>query len=365
MDTKGCSKGEILSQLSRLRERDVKHNRILSSMCTIPHEIVSEVSEMFLSSNLGDPGLYPGTVKIEELLVESLGDLMHKKDAGGYATSGGTESNLQSIRIAKKLKPTDKPNIVVPASAHFSFDKTCDILDIEMRVIPYEEGKYTVDVDKMAQAVDKNTIAVSAVAGTTEYGVIDDIPGVAKIAKENDIYCHVDAAFGGFVIPFLKNPAPFDFAVDGVSAISLDPHKMGLSSIPCGCLLLREPEMFGCLNVDTPYLTVKSECTLAGTRPGADVAGAYAVIKLLGREGFKAVVDGCMENTRRLVEGMEAFGYKKIIEPVMNVATFENGKIPEGWKVSHTRAGHLRFVVMPHVNREVVEEFLDEISRLV
>ncbi|MDO5844672.1 MAG: pyridoxal-dependent decarboxylase, partial [Methanocorpusculum sp.] len=190
------------------------------------------------------------------------------------------------------------------------------------------------------------------------------IPAVAKIALENDTYCHVDAAFGGFVIPFLKNPAPFDFAVEGVSAISLDPHKMGMSSIPCGCLLLSEPEHFGCLNVDTPYLTVKKECTLAGTRPGADVAGAYAVIKLLGREGFQAVVDGCMENTRRLVDGMEAFGYKKILEPVMNVAAFTAGKIPEGWKVSHTRAGHLRFVIMPHVTRDVIENFLSDVSKL-
>ncbi len=166
------------------------------------------------------------------------------------------------------------------------------------------------------------------------------------------------------VIPFLPNPAPFDFNVKGVSSISLDPHKMGMSTIPCGCLLLREPEQFGTLNVDTPYLTVKKECTLAGTRPGADVAGAYAVIKLLGREGFRAVVAGCMENTRRLIEGMEAFGYTRAVDPVMNVATFEEGPVPKGWIVSHTRAGHLRFVVMPHVTRDVIENFLADVAKI-
>ena len=264
----------------------------------------------------------------------------------------------------KKLKPEiKKPNIVVPASAHFSFDKNCDMLGVEMRIAPYGKN-YTVNCDKMAELVDKNTISVAAIAGTTEYGMIDDVERMGKIALENDLFFHVDAAFGGMVIPFLPNPLPFDFEVPGVSSISLDPHKMGMSTIPCGCLLLREPEQFGTLNVDTPYLTVKKECTLAGTRPGADVAGAYAVIKFLGREGFRAVVAGCMENTRRLVEGMEAFGYTRAVDPVMNVATFEEGPVPKGWIVSHTRAGHLRFVVMPHVTRDVIENFLADVATI-
>ena len=364
MEEKGCKREEVLSFLSGYRAEDLHHDHILSSMCTIPHEIAVSVHELFSGTNLGDPGLFPGTTKIEDLLVHSLGELMHHPGAGGYATSGGTESNLQAIRIAKKLKPEIKnPNIVVPASAHFSFDKTCDMLGLEMRTVPYGKN-YTVDCDKMAEMVDKNTISVSAIAGTTEYGMIDDVERIAKIALENDLFFHVDAAFGGMVIPFLPNPVPFDFNVPGVSSISLDPHKMGMSTIPCGCLLLREPELFGTLNVDTPYLTVKKECTLAGTRPGADVAGAYAVIKLLGRDGFRAVVAGCMENTRRLVDGMEAFGYTRAVDPVMNVATFNAGPVPKGWIVSHTRAGHLRFVVMPHVTRDVIENFLADVAKI-
>lgn len=364
MEEKGCKREEVISFISGYRAEDLHHDHILSSMCTIPHEIAVSLHELFSGTNLGDPGLFPGTTKIEDLLVHSIGELMHHPGAGGYATSGGTESNLQAIRIAKKLKPEIRnPNIVVPASAHFSFDKTCDMLGLEMRIAPYGEN-YTGDCDKMAELVDKNTISIAAIAGTTEYGMIDDVERIAKIAIENDLFYHVDAAFGGMVIPFLPNPVPFDFEVPGVSSISLDPHKMGLSTIPCGCLLLRKPEQFGTLNVDTPYLTVKKECTLAGTRPGADVAGAYAVIKLLGREGFRAVVAGCMENTRRLVEGMEAFGYTRAVDPVMNVATFEAGPVPDGWIVSHTRAGHLRFVLMPHVTRDVIENFLADVAKI-
>ena len=107
------------------------------------------------------------------------------------------------------------------------------------------------------------------VSRDTEYGMIDPIEALAKIAYQHDIFLHRDAAFGGMVIPFLEKPIPFDFALPGVTTIAVDPHKMGMSTIPAGVLLTREPDMLDTLNIDTPYLTVKKEFTLAGTRTGA------------------------------------------------------------------------------------------------
>lgn len=362
MDTAGCSREEVLALLSGYRMLDTPHDHILSSMCTIPHSITDDVRRMFAATNLGDPSLFPGTAKIESLLIESLGDLLHCRTAAGCMTSGGTESNIQAMRVAAKLKMADKPNIVIPESAHFSFEKIADMLGIELRVAPYEEGKYTVDTDVMASLIDRNTIALSALAGSTEYGVVDDIARIGKLSLENETFFHVDAAFGGFVIPFLKNPIPFDFAVAGVDSISLDPHKMGMGTIPGGCLLFRNPEDPQTLSVKTPYLMSKVQTTLTGTRPGADVAAAYAAIKYLGMDGFRAIVAGCMENTRRLTEGLTALGYEKVLEPVLNLTAFHDFPIPDGWMVSHTRQHHIRFVLMPHVTRDVVEAFLGDVS---
>ena len=164
------------------------------------------------------------------------------------------------------------------------------------------------------------------------------------------------------VIPFLDRQIPFDFRLPGVNSISIDPHKMGMSTIPAGCLLVRDPEYFSSLNVDTPYLTVKQEYTLAGTRPGASVAAAVAVLEYLGMDGMRAVVAGCMENTRRLIEGMETIGCQRAVSPDVNVATFSCDRAPPGWRVSRTRAGHMRIVCMPHVTRDVIEQFLKDIS---
>jgi len=364
MLNKGRSEEELFTYLAKKKSEDRDHACILSSMCTIPHPVAVRAHCMFMETNLGDPGLFPGTVALEQLLIRRFGDLFHCAGAGGYATSGGTESNIQALRLARAgHSGIRRPNIIVPDSAHFSFRKACDILGLEMRRIPLKKD-FRMDADRAAEEVDRNTIALVGVAGTTEYGMVDPIACLAKIAYQHDLFFHVDAAFGGMVIPFLPDPVPFDFALPGVTSIAVDPHKMGMSTIPCGCLLTRNPDLLSTLNIDTPYLTVKKEYTLAGTRPGAPVAGALAVMDYLGVEGMRAVVAGCMENTKRLIAGLETFGIPRAATPDVNVATFvcEPARVPEPWIVSWTCRKHLRIVCMPHVHADRIEAFLIDVG---
>jgi tyrosine decarboxylase / aspartate 1-decarboxylase len=369
MLNKGLAEDELFTFFSHKKREDLDHDYILSSMCTVPHSVAVRAHCMFMETNLGDPGLFPGTASLEQLLVRRFGTLYHAPGAGGYATSGGTESNIQALRLAKALRCTGahschgQPNIVVPESAHFSFKKACDILGIEMRRAPLRKD-FRMNADRAAEQIDRETIALVGVAGTTEYGMVDPIAELAKIAVQDDLFFHVDAAFGGMVIPFLDDPVPFDFALAGVASIAVDPHKMGMSTIPCGCLLTREKDLLNVLNIDTPYLTVKQEYTLGGTRPGAPVAGALAVLDYLGVEGMKAVVAGCMKNTERLIAGMETLGIPRAATPDVNVATFacDRDRVPGPWKVSWTCRKHLRIVCMPHVHRDRVEAFLKDIG---
>jgi tyrosine decarboxylase/aspartate 1-decarboxylase len=361
MLNKGCSEEDLFSFLSQKKREDIDHDFILSSMCTLPHPVAVQAHCMFMETNLGDPGLFPGTASLEQLLVERLGTLFHHPAAGGYTTSGGTESNIQALRLAKAIKNSVSPNVIVPESAHFSFEKACNILGLEMRTVPPDEDQ-RMPPDAAAEKIDKNTVCIVGVAGTTEYGMVDPIADLAKIAEQHDVFLHIDAAFGGMVIPFLDRPMPFDFALPGVTTIAVDPHKMGMSTIPAGCILTREPDMLNALNIDTPYLTVKKEFTLAGTRPGAPVAGALAVLYYLGMEGMQAIVSGCMKNTERLIAGMETLGIPRAATPDVNVATFVCKRVPEPWRVSWTRQGHLRIVCMPHVHRDRIEAFLQDIG---
>lgn len=364
MLNKGRSEEELFSFFAAKKREDLDPQFILSSMCTLPHPIAVKAHCIFMESNLGDPGLFSGTAALERLLIERLGTLFHLKSAGGYATSGGTESNIQALRLAKALHPgIAEPNAVVPESAHFSFKKACDILCLEMRTVPLD-STLRMDADQAADMIDSNTVCLVGIAGTTEYGMVDPIADLAAIASERDLFFHVDAAFGGMVIPFLDHPIAFDFALPGVTSIAVDPHKMGMSTIPCGCLLVRDPSMLSALNIDTPYLSVKQEFTLSGTRPGAPVAGALAVLEYFGIEGMRAIVAGCMKNTQRLIDGMETFGIKRAVTPDVNVATFICKDVPVRWTVSWTRRGHLRIVCMPHVHRDRIEAFLQDIGEM-
>ena len=357
----GLSEESLFSFLLSKRQEDVDHAHILSSMCTVPHPVAVRAHLEFMETNLGDPGLFPGTASLERLLVERLGTLYHLPGACGYATSGGTESNIQALRMARQLAGRERPNVVIPESAHFSFQKACDILCLEMRTVPLCSD-LRMDPVAAAEMIDRNTCCMVGIAGTTEYGMADPIRDLAKIAGDLGVFFHVDAAFGGMVLPFLDGAPVFDFSLPGVSSIAVDPHKMGMSTIPAGVLLVRDSESLCSLSVDTPYLTVKQEFTLSGTRPGASVVGALAVLEYLGVEGMRDIVAGCMKNTRRLIDGMETYGIPRAATPDVNVATFAPARIPPPWKVSWTRKGHLRLVCMPHVHAGVVESFLKDIG---
>ncbi len=373
----GADEEEIFAELAVWKRRDVPYARVLSSMCTAPHPVAVKAHEQFVRANLGDPKLFPGTAEIERVCVAMMGDLLHLPMAQGYVTTGGTESNIQALRAAVQRHghiDRAKANIVVPDSAHYSFQKASQLLGVKLRRAPLDD-RLRADPAEMAALVDKNTIALVAVAGTTEFGQVDPVAEIGRIAEEKDIFFHVDAAFGGFVIPFLKGcPPKFDFEVPGVSSIAIDPHKMGLSTIPSGGLLYRNEGQMRPLEISAQYLTSQVQTSLVGTRSGAAAAATYAVMRYLGRDGYRNIVAQCMENTALLVDLLDDIGLKPVIEPVMNIAAFDvpdplmvRRKLCEyNWYVSTTvRPCALRMVVMPHVTADVVRAFAADLKQVV
>ncbi|MGA9100202.1 MAG: tyrosine decarboxylase MfnA, partial [Methanotrichaceae archaeon] len=302
MIEEGLTEDEVLKILEEMRARDHCYDRFFSTMCTQPHPIAVRAHNMFLETNLGDPGLFPGIAEIERRAIRAMGDLLGCSNASGYISTGGTESNIQAIHAARDESGIRGGNIVVPASAHFSFDKIGDLLCIEVRKAELDDS-LKVDISSVEGLVDERTVALVGIAGTTEFGQVDPIDALAKIARENGIPLHVDAAFGGFVLPFLKGDVKWDFRVGGVSSITIDPHKMGLSTIPAGGLLFRESGDLEVLETETHYLTKARQASLTGTRSGAAAAATYAVMMHLGKKGFKKIVDYCMDLTRYIVSG--------------------------------------------------------------
>ena len=391
MNDKGLSEKEIFSYLENAKSEDTDYYRVLSSMCTHPHRIAVEAHRLFIEANLGDLGLFAGAHRLEKEAIRMLGELLHAssvetpseescgRSVCGYLTTGGTESNIQAVRGMKNLVAAEKknfgeiPNIIIPESAHFSFDKVANMMGIEVRRASLD-FEFKVDVACVESLIDKNTIGLVGIAGTTEFGQIDPIEDLSRIALEHMLFLHVDAAFGGFVIPFLEKSYLFDFQIPGVTSIAIDPHKMGLSTIPSGALLFRSPSFLDSLKVNTPYLTTKAQFTLTGTRSGAAAAATCAVMKYLGREGYVRNVQYCMKLTSKMVEEARKLGFESLIEPIMNVIALRTPN-PDfvreellkkfGWNVSITRNPRsLRLVLMPHNTAQDIEEFLKDLKKV-
>jgi len=193
-----------------------------------------------------------------------------------------------------------QPNVVAPTTAHVAFDKAAQYFGIELRRVPVGPD-YRADVEASEAAIDGNTVALVGSAPTFPHGVIDPIEPLADIARHRGIGMHTDACLGGFVLPFaraLGYPVPaFDFRVPGVTSMSADTHKFGYAAKGTSTVLYR-----GLKLRRYQYFTATEwpgglyfSPTIAGSRPGALSAAAWAAMVSMGERGY-------LDATRRILE---------------------------------------------------------------
>ena len=382
MQTKGLPEQKLKEELELRLKGDFtyKSGRIIGSMCTSPHPLARKVYIRFLETNLGDTGLFPAVAELEREAIRMLGTLLSSPEATGHIVTGGTEANLLALWAAKKLSRKADCEVIVPASAHCSFDKAADLLG--MRIVRARlNDRFQVDVAEVRKAVSPKTVAIVGIAGTTELGVVDPIDELSELASEEDLYLHVDAAFGGFVLPFLEDLGfsvpDFDFAVPGVCSITIDPHKMGLAPIPAGGILFRHESLRKAVSWDIPYLSggETEQATLVGTRSGASAVAVWIVMKHLGREGYRKIVRNCMRLTLKLAREIPKIGgLRTATEPTMNIVglksdEFDIRRIAEELRLRKWAIAlfphHIRIVIMPHVKEPHIEELLQDLNEIV
>jgi tyrosine decarboxylase/aspartate 1-decarboxylase len=362
---------DLLRILNERRRRDYDYGsgRVFSSMCTKPFRTASRAYLEFLETNLLDEEIFPSAKALEEEAIKKIAELFSDPGATGYITSGGTEGNIVALLVARKL--SRRKNVLAPASAHYSIHRACDLQ--QLRLVRSKLNDHRAGVDDIQEKADRDTIAIVATAGTTALGVVDPIEEIAEIAEDCGCFLHIDAAFGGFVLPFLENPPRWDFDVAGVSSIVADPHKMGSVPIPAGSVLFRHAEWSKALELEVPYLNKKST-TLLGSRPGASAAAVWAAIHSLGWDGYRKMIKRCMTLTKKLANGIERIeGLDLLVEPETNIVAFDSDTVDlhqlkgtlqaRGWLVSLNRQPRsIRLLVMPHHERKHIADFLNNLK---
>ena len=281
------------------------------------------MSETF-DKNMIDKDEYPVTAAIEQRCVCMVADLFHAEDlrdddpstATGVSTVGSSEA-VMLAGLAMKWRWRDRvgknwknrtPNLVMGSNVQVVWEKFCRYFDVEARYLPMAEGRYVITAEQVLDAVDEDTIGVVAILGTTFTGELEPVGEVCaaldKLAADGgvDVPVHVDAASGGFVVPFLHPDVVWDFRLPRVVSINVSGHKYGLTYPGIGFVVWRNAEHLpeelvfrvNYLGGDMPTFTLNF------SRPGNQVVGQYYNFLRLGREGYLQVMRCLSDNAQWL-----------------------------------------------------------------
>jgi glutamate decarboxylase len=272
--------------------------------------------------NMIDKDEYPATAAIEQRCVCMVADLFHAEglrdddpsSATGVSTIGSSEA-VMLAGLALKWRWREKvgkdangrtPNLVMGSNVQVVWEKFCRYFDVEPRYLPMEKGRYVITTEQVMDNIDEDTIGVVAILGTTFTGELEPISEICtaldKLAAGGglDIPVHVDAASGGFVVPFLHPELVWDFRLPRVVSINVSGHKYGLTYPGIGFVVWRSPEHLpedlvfrvNYLGGDMPTFTLNF------SRPGNQVVGQYYNFLRLGRAGYAQVMQ-CLSQTAR------------------------------------------------------------------
>ncbi len=209
-------------------------------------------------------------------------------------------------RRKEQGKPYDKPNLVMSSAFQVVWEKFCQLWQVELRTVPISLKHQTLDPSEALALCDENTICIVPIAGVTWTGLNDDVEALDRaldVYNEKTGYqipIHVDAASGGFILPFIKPESKWDFRLKWVCSISTSGHKYGLVYPGLGWVVWRGKEYLpDQMSFSVNYLGASiTQVGLNFSRPAAQILGQYYNFINLGFEGYRDVQLGSMELAR-------------------------------------------------------------------
>lgn len=352
------------------------------------YEVGRDAFFKFFGENaLGGKRAFHSVARMEREVVEMALDLFQAPDgAGGGMTTGGTESIFMAVRACREWAREAKGrkgsfNIIAGESAHPAFDKAGQSMDIAVKRVVLQDD-YRVDAAAIETAIDDDTIMIVGSAPCFPHGVVDGISALGEIAKQTGVWLHVDACVGGYLAPFVKRLGrdipDFDFAISGVRSISADLHKFGFAPKPSSTVLYRTEEDFQrqVFNLDTWNYGPMVTSTLVGTRPAGGIAGAWAVFRHLGIDGYTEVARNLMEMVDAYVEGIEAIPELRMhAKPDLSIIQFGASEIDIfrvaekmtefGWVPGLTQRPRGMHAMLSMLHAPARERYLQDLARSV
>jgi len=294
-----------------------------------------------------------GAVWVENQVIRWIADLVgFPEDAGGCFVAGGTNGNLSSLVVAreqyrKKHKGHSKRlAIVCSDQTHSSVKSTAKVMDCEVIVVPtndsYQLTRESIENELKVHSEkykELDIFAIVATAGTTNLGVIDDIYGIAKYAKSNKIWLHVDGAYGGAGLLSPKVKDLFS-GIEHSDSFIVDPHKWLFAPFDCAAVIYRNKHLASEVHSQkASYLDILHD-EEAGDNPSdyafhltrrARGLPMWFSLSVYGIKAYRQAVESSLNIAIYAADEIKKSSYLTLlIEPSLSVVAFERDNW--GWE---------------------------------
>ncbi|MEU6402226.1 lysine decarboxylase DesA [Streptomyces sp. NPDC046985] len=343
----------VLDELEEVYLRDAvyfHHPRYVAHL-NCPVVIPAVLGEAVLSavnSSLDTWDQSAGGTLIERKLVDwTAGRIGLGPAADGVFTSGGTQSNLQALLLAREeAKPgpdgtvsLDRLRIFASEMSHFSVQKSAKLLGLgpdAVVCVPVDQAKRmrTVSLARELERCRRDGLvpmAVVATAGTTDFGSIDPLPEIAELCARFGAWMHVDAAYGCGLLASPTRRALLT-GIERADSVTVDYHKSFFQPVSSSALLVRDAAALRHATYHAEYLNPRRmvaeripnqvDKSLQTTRR-FDALKLWTTLRVMGADGvgqlFDEVCDLAAEGWRMLAADPR---YDVVVEPVLSTLVF-------------------------------------------
>ena len=344
-DRKGMPREAVFERLAEFRKNDLKwqEGRTFGYVFD-PGKEVMEVGKdaytAFLSENALDFTVFQSLQRLErELAAFMASHLRGDAQVVGNFTSGGTESIMLAVKAARDCYREKRPDITAPemvlsTTTHPSFHKAAHYLGLKTVTVSVDPNTFRADAAKMGHAITDHTIMIVGSAPSYAHGVVDPIADLAGLARKRDLWMHVDACMGGFLLPYFRRlgePVPdFDFSVPGVTSMSVDLHKYAYTPKGASVVLyrnkdFRKHQIFTCATW-IGYTMVNN--AVLSSRSGGPMAAAWAVLNFIGDKGYLEIARKKLAVVKKIIDGINRIdGLRVLTRPDMCLISFTSDKV--------------------------------------
>lgn len=333
-------------------------NQLWSS--TEPESLIGEHLSAALNTSMYTYEVAPVATLLEQSLVDYLSNKIWKQNCEGVMTSGGTASNMQALLTARNFKVKSSKGeglqslhhplyVIASKEAHYSVKRSLNILGLgEDQLIEVEvnsSGQMTAEGVESAieqvKAKSGQVLAVVATAGTTVRGAFDDLKGIGKLCEAQNVWFHVDGAYGASVI-LSESHSELVHGIEHADSVSWDFHKMLGLHLPAAFLFMKQKGQLagalasgndGYLFHDEDTMDLGKKSLQCGRR--ADVVKLWLSWKAKGEIGFQERIDSMFASARGLAELIEQNPKLELLETPQSINVCFRYRSEDGERYEH------------------------------